>query len=165
MIIYNDNKLNEEDINRIVRRGKIIIYNSTDEILIAECDNIYFLIGGRIEEGESFEEGIKREVLEETGIELNFEELSLILNITYMIKDYPNIGVNSKVINHYYCIKCDQKLNFNKMNLTDEEKMNNFKVHYIHKDNLLNLLEENYNIYKRGATKDTIEAIKEFLKL
>ena len=114
-ILYNYDNLKEEDINRIVRRAKILIINSNDEILFAHSNNNYFFVGGRVEENETFEEGIVRETKEETGIDLSLEKREPFFNITYMNKDNPNEGVNTKSIANYYLIKCDTKPDLSKV--------------------------------------------------
>lgn len=165
-ILYNEDNLKEEEVNRIVRRGKIIIINSNDKILLAHSDNNYFLIGGRCELNETFEDCIRREVKEETGIDIKFDKLDLILTITYMNKDYPESGINSKTINNYYYIKCDDKPNLKEINLTEEEIETNFELCYVHKDNIIKLLTDNLKTcIKQGVARDTIEAINEFFNL
>ena len=44
-IIYNDNNINEKEINRISRRAKAIIKNNKNEILLACVNNNYHLPG------------------------------------------------------------------------------------------------------------------------
>ena len=51
-IIYNDDYLEREDINKEVRRTKAIIVNSNDELLLAFSRNNYYLIGGHVEDNE-----------------------------------------------------------------------------------------------------------------
>ena len=163
-ILYNNDNLKEEDINKVVRRAKIIIINSNEEILLAHSKNNYFFIGGRVEENESFEEGIIREVMEETGIELPLDKREPFFIITYMNKDYPDVGINTKSIAHYYFIKCDIKPDLNKVSLTEEEKISNFELKYIHKDNILEELEKSLETCtKRVVVMDTIEVLKEYL--
>ena len=164
-ILYNYDNLTDNDINRVVRRAKILIINSNDEILFAHSNNNYFFVGGRVEENETFEEGIVRETKEETGIDLPLEKREPFFNITYMNKDYPNEGVNTKSIANYYLIKCDIKPDLSKVSLTYEEKTNNFKLVYIHKDKVLEELTNSLEICSnKNVVRDTIEVVKEYLK-
>ena len=164
-ILYNKDNLKEEDINRSVFRAKALIINSKDEILFACADKTYFLIGGRVEEGESFNEGLVREVKEETGVDINLEERTPFITITYMNKDYPSDGINTKSIANYYLIKQDIKPNIDEIMLTEEEKAWNFKLKIVHKDYALEKLYESLKKCKnKKAVEDTIEVIKEFLK-
>ena len=86
-VIYNNDNLKEEDINRIVKRAKMLIVNSNDEILIAFCHNNYYLVGGHVEDNETFDECLIREIKEETGINIPIEKREPFFIITYMNKD------------------------------------------------------------------------------
>lgn len=164
-ILYNSDNLQEQDINKFVRRAKILIINSNDEILLAHSRNNYFFVGGRVEENESFEECIVRETKEETGIDLPLEKREPFFSIIYMNKNYPSEGINTKSVANYYVIECDTKPDLSKVNLTDEEKACNFKLVYIKKDKaieeLTNCLETCSN---KNVVMDTIEVVKEYLK-
>jgi len=164
-ILYNYDNLQEQDINRVVRRAKILIINSNDEILFAHSNNNYFFVGGRVEENETFEEGIVRETKEETGIDLPLEKREPFFNITYMNKDYPSDGVNTKSVANYYLIKCDTKPDLSKVSLTDEERVSNFKLVYIKKDKVIEELNKSLeNCSNKNVVKDTIDVVKEYLK-
>lgn len=165
-ILYNNDNLTDEDINRLVRRAKVLIINSNDEILFAHSNNNYFFVGGRVEENETFEEGIVRETKEETGIDLPLKSREPFFTITYMNKDYPSNGVNTKSVANYYLIKCDTKPDLNKTSLTDEEKVCNFKLIYIHKDKALEELNNSLDhCSNKNVVRDTIEIVKEYLKI
>ena len=164
-IIINNDNLKEEDINRLVKRAKIIIVNSKEEILLAYSDMNYHLIGGHVENEETYHECLIREIKEETGIHINLKEQSPILTIKYYIKNYPEFGINSKYIHNYYSTKYDLIPEPSKFNLTEEEFSGNFKLRYIHKDKVLTELEKSLETCtEENKIKDTIEAIKEYLK-
>ena len=78
-IIYNYNFLNEEDINRTVVRIKAVLENKNGEILLCYSSNNYHLPGGHLEEEESYEECLVREIKEETGIDIEKKERNLTL--------------------------------------------------------------------------------------
>ena len=164
-ILYNEENVQEKEINRLVRRAKVLIINSSDEILYAYSNNHYFFVGGRVEEGETFEEALVREVKEETGIDIPLEERKLICTITYMNKNYPEEGINTKSVANYYLIKSDIKPNLENSNLTEEEKSWNFELKYVHKDKAIDLLTESLKICdKKNTVKDTLEVTKEYLE-
>ena len=165
-IFYNKNNLKEEDINRIEKRAKILIINSNDEILFAYSHNNYFFVGGHVEENESFDEAIVREIKEETGIDIPLQKRTPFINITYLNKDYPKKGVNSKFIANYYSIKCDTKPDLDKTTLTEEEKDGKFELRYIHKDKALKILYDSLkNCTWDAVVKDTIEVVKEYFNI
>ena len=67
-VIYNPDNLTEKDIKEIVIRVKALMINNGN-LLIGNANNVYQFPGGHLEINETFEECLKREILEETGIE------------------------------------------------------------------------------------------------
>jgi len=164
-IIYNNDNLTEKDINKYVKRAKIVIENSNNEILIVYSHNNYFLIGGHVDDNESFYECLNREIKEETGVTIPIEKTEPFISIEYLNKDYPNKGENTKYINNYYYIKYDLIPNINNTNLTEDEKDGNFKIEYIDKDKIIDILTKSLETATReNVVKDTIEVLKEYLK-
>ena len=68
IVVHNDDNLKENDINERIYRARGVIINSRDEILLGYCKGTYQFPGGYLEEGETIEECLKREVQEETGL-------------------------------------------------------------------------------------------------
>lgn len=165
-VLYNYDYLNENDINRYVKRAKLLVENSNNEILIAHSNKNYFLIGGHVEDGESFDECIVREIKEEAGVDIPFEERKPFFVIKYFNKDYPNKGQNTASIINYYSVKYDLIPNLENTNLTDEEKAGGFELKYINKNDIINVLTQSLDSATRvGVTKDTIAAITEYLNI
>lgn len=165
-ILYNYDLLKDEEINRVVQRAKAIIINSNSEILLGYSDNNYHLPGGHLEVGETLSECLSRELLEETGMNIPIEDRKPFMIITYMNKDYPSIGVNSKYIANYYIIKTDQNPDLSKIDLTENEKEGMFELKYIHIDKVLQELEDNLICCNRkNVVLDTIEVVKEYLNI
>lgn len=165
-IVYNEYNLNNQEINNIIKRAKIIIINSNDEILLTCSNKNYFLIGGHVENNETDKKTLIRETLEETGIELKLNTITPFFSITYYTKNYPIINQNTKYITNYYYIKLDVKPNSSKINLTEGERKGNFKLHYIHKNNIIEILTNSIkNCTRKNVVRDTISALEEFLKL
>lgn len=165
-IIYNENNLNDSDINKVVKRAKAIIINSNEEILFGYGDRNYQLPGGHLEEGETYEECLSREIKEETGIDIPTEEREPLLNIIYYSKDYPKIGINTKYIAKYFCVKTDSKPNLGEISLTENEKEGMFELRYLHKDNVIEELNASLKTCTReNVVIDTIKVIEKFLEL
>ena len=80
-VFYNEDNLRKEDINNFIKRAKMLIINSNNEILLGYGHNTYQIIGGHVEENESYDECVIREVKEETGIELSLEKREPFLQI------------------------------------------------------------------------------------
>lgn len=164
-ILYNYDNLNETDINNEVKRAKALIVNSNDEIMLVFSHNTYFLVGGHVENNESYEECLSREILEEIGVKIKFKKLKPYLSVKYLNKDYPQKGDKSRYIINYYLIKADIQPNLDMSNLTDNEKDGNLEIRYIHKDKVLEELNSNLKVCKnKNVVIDTIEAVKCYLE-
>lgn len=167
-IIHNKNNLNENDITELVIRTKGLIINDKNEILIAKEHNVFEFPGGHLEENETLNNCLKREILEETGIELDDFEFSEPFFISiHKNKDYPELNKNRKCEIYYYIIKTNKKPDLGKLNLTDMEKQNNFNVKFYKLDEVIKVLEDNLNNDERnyGITPDMICAINEYLRI
>ncbi len=165
-IIYNENNLSDNDINNVVYRAKALIINSNDEILFGYENNNYQFVGGHLEEGESLDECLVREIKEETGIDIPILKRDPFISIIYYNKDYPEVGINSKYIANYYSIKTDLKPNMYNTNLTENEKEGSFQLRYINKNDALKQLNESLKTCTReNVVKDTIKVVKEYLKM
>ena len=73
--IHNEYNLKEEEINDEVIRVKALLLNSNNELLMGYAHKVYQFPGGHVEDGETLTQTVNREVLEETGIELNIKEI------------------------------------------------------------------------------------------
>lgn len=164
-IIYNEDNLSMKDINDIVKRAKLLIMNSKNEILLCHCENDYFFLGGHLEKNESDNTCLKREILEETGVNINLKDIDHILTIKYFNKNYHSKGMNTLTIANYYSCKYDLIPNIKKVSLTKEEEIGNFKIEYINSKKVLKILKKSlkYTINK-NVTEDTILVLSKFLK-
>ena len=162
-VIHNEDNLTLNDANKVTRRAKLIVENNNNEILICHMGVKYFLIGGHIDNDESDEECLVREVAEESGVTLDFSNILPIASSNYINKDYPKNGDITYTNTNYYAIKYDLVPNIEMQNLTEEEKKENFKLMYIPKNEVINFLENTKEI--NATLSDTIMAIKVYLNL
>ena len=162
-VIHNKDNLTLNDANKVTLRAKLIVENNNDEILICHMGVKYFLIGGHIDNDESDEQCLTREVAEESGVTLDFSNILPIASSNYINKDYPQNGDITYTNTNYYAIKYDLVPNIEMQNLTEEEKKENFKLMYIHKNEVINFLENTKEI--NATLSDTIMAIKVYLNL
>lgn len=164
-VIYNYDYLENEDITEIVIRMKALIINNKN-IILGNENNIFQFPGGHLEDNETFEECLKREVLEETGIEIEDSEIKRpFMKVTYMNKDWPEKGKNRKCEIYYYLIETTKNPNLDKVNYTEHEKQGNFKIESIPLDESINIIEKNIskNEKNKVIAPDMIMAIKEYL--
>lgn len=161
-IIYNYDYLNEEDITEVSIRVKALIINSTKEILLGKSDISYQFPGGHLEDNENLIEALKREVLEETGIEISDEEIDRpFYKVTYLNKDYPVKGINRKSEIYYYVVKTDKEVDLSKVKLTKNEVKNNYRLEKIPLLSSIGVISKNDN--DKVIERDLIDAIEEYL--
>lgn len=164
-IIYNYDYLKEEDITETVIRTKALIIRN-NKILIGDEDGIYQFPGGHLEEGETFIECLKREILEETGIEIDDTEIERpFMKVTFLNKNWPEKGKNRKAEIYYYLIKTSKKPDSSKTSYTDNELSHNYKIRQINLNEAIDKIKENIpnNEKNKVISPDMISAIKEYL--
>ena len=165
--IYNNDNLLESDITEVVIRMKVLLIKNNNIILGYER-GIYQFPGGHLEKNESFNECVKREILEETGIELLDKEIKEpFYKIVFLNKNYPHTGNNRKSEIYYYIINTNKDIDLSKTNYTKNELEGNFKVIEIPLNNVIKVLEDNIinNEKNKVITPDMIRVIKEYLYL
>lgn len=163
--IYNYDYLKDEDITEVVIRTKALIINNKN-IFLGNENNIYQFPGGHLEAGETFIECLKREVLEETGIEIDDNEIKRpFMKVTYLNKDWPEIGKNRKSEIYYYLIETSKNPDMSRVKYTCHEKQGNFRIESIPLSESISVIESNIskNENNKVIAPDMIMAIKEYL--
>ena len=166
-IIFNVDNLKEEDMTEVVKRVKIFLINSKNEILLGYSHHDYQCPGGHVEENEDFINAINREVKEETGMELHIKEAEPFACAIGYYKDWPSEGKNRKIEIYYYEIKTDEKPNLNNTKYTKSEKAGKFELRYIPIEDVENEFIKNSKINgdKHGITKEMLKVFKVYKDL
>ena len=161
-IITNNYNLKEEDMTEIVKRVKILMINSHNEILLGYSNHEYQLPGGHVEKNESLIDTINRELQEETGIELNIKDIEPFACSLGYYKDWPKIGKNRKIEIYYYEILTDEKINLNNTEYTKSELDGNFELRYIPLNKVEEEFIENSKKYgdKHGIANEMLKVFK-----
>ncbi len=160
-LITNNYNLTDKDVTEVVKRVKVLLVNSNNEVLLANSNNEYQFPGGHVEEQEELLDTVKREIKEETGLELNLSNIEpFACSIGYW-KDWPEEGKNRKTEIYYYEIICDEKPDLKNRKLTKKEKDGNFHLEYISLENIENTITENANTYgdKHGIAKEMLQLL------
>ena len=142
-IIHNIYQLSDNDITDNSIRVKVLLINSKDEILVGFSYNTYQFIGGHVEKNEDLINALNREAKEETGIDLNLDNIIPFAKRIAYYKDYPTVLNNTKVEIYYYRVYCDKLPNLDKTYYTNEELIGNFKLEYIPLDKIKSKLVHN----------------------
>lgn len=138
--LINKDNLDYKDIDEEVTRLKALIVNSNDEILLGYSHFAYQFPGGHLEENESLIDGLKREILEETGIEFNDLDVEPFYELTYYTKNYRNTNKNRCNRIYYYLINSDLDYDLSKTNYTDDEIEGGFILKRIKLDEFISTL-------------------------
>lgn len=163
--IYNYDYLDDSEITETVIRMKALIINDNN-ILIGNENGVFQFPGGHLEESESFNECLKREVLEETGIEIDDSEIDRpFMKVTFKNRDWPEPGKNRKAEIYYYIVKTYKKPNLSKTNYTENEIKNNYKIEIFNINEAIDKIKENIpnNEKNKVISPDMISAIEEYL--
>ncbi len=158
-ITKNSNNLKDEEINEVVKRVKILLINSKNEVLLGYSHNTYQFPGGHVDDGESLIQTVNREIQEETGMILNVKNIKPFACAIGYYKDWPKEGTNRKTEIYYYEVKTNDKPNLDNTKYTDSEKEGKFELRYISLADFVQELNNNIKQYgdNKGIAKEMLE--------
>ena len=162
VIIHNDDNLTEKDINEKIYRSRGVIINSKNEVLLGYCKKTYQFPGGYLEEGETIEECLKREVQEETGIVISDKNLKPFYIIKYYSKDWPKKGTNRYTEFNYFLINTDEKPDMENTNFDIVEQEYNFELRFVKLSELEKVL--NKSVKDNSKNKKVYPEILDIIK-
>ena len=165
-IFINDYNLQKEDLDFSVTRVKAFIVNSKEEILLAENNNTYQFPGGHLDDNETLENCLQREIKEETGINIKIESEPF-LKITTYCKDYFDTGKNVESNIYYYKIFTDDLPNFSETHYDDLEIQTDFNLCYIRLKDLADFLEttQKTGTTNKNIAREMLYALEEYNKV
>jgi len=166
-IVYNKCFLKEKDITKIVQRAKVLLINQ-DKIILGNENDVYQFPGGHLEENETYEECLKREIKEETGIYIDNDEISSpFMSITSFHKDWPKEGENQKTKIIYYIVKTNKEPDLKNTSYTEHEKECNYKLEKIALKKVIDFLNDNLSKNEKNKViiPDMINVLKEYLNM
>ena len=158
-LITNKYNLTDSDMTEVVKRVKVLLVNSNNDVLLGYSHNNYQFPGGHVEDNETLVQAVNREILEETGIELNITNIEPFACAIGYYKDWPAEGKNRKIEIYYYEVKTDEKPNLENTEYTENEKDGNFELRYIPLLDVENVLKTNAEEYgdKKGIAREMID--------
>ena len=164
-IIFNDQKISDDEIDEVVTRVKNFIINDDNEIVCAKSNGGIQLLCGHVEKGEKYIDTIKREIEEEAGYVIDKNIIGPpFLEIRHYTSNYKNSGKNRMSNILYYLIKTNLKYNKDNTNLTESEKNHNFNVQFIKFDKFeeyMHLQEKDQDELNKTIAKEILIAFKE----
>lgn len=126
----------EENIvyDKVVNKVRAVILNKEGKALLVKYAGLYMLPGGRVDSGEQPLEALKREILEESGIEIDISDAQEFLQIDSYSKKYYSREHNELInrITHtkIYFVETNQDINEQKKKLTQSEIEENHKISF-----------------------------------
>lgn len=163
-LIDNRDNLKMEEITDETTRVKAIIINEKEEILLGYSFGTYQFPGGHLEENEELTDCLHRELLEETGMDINVSGLKPFMLLEHLNKDYPEAGANRLTKIYYFSVKTDENINLSKTHYTLEETIGNYELRYIPLEYVEELLLKNAEVAPKNKVIATemLEALKEY---
>lgn len=163
MVINIGNLINYEAESKKVRLLSI----KDNKILICNYNGFWMLPGGKIEQSESNEEALKREIKEELGITI--ENINEFVTVNTYAKDYPsrldNKKEDKKIKTIYYTTDKEVNLAIKRRKLSDKEKEGRFLITYMYIDELINKINTSTMTDKQRLFADEVlKVINYYLK-
>jgi 8-oxo-dGTP pyrophosphatase MutT (NUDIX family) len=166
-IFYNYDNLTKEEIDETVIRTKGLIINSNNEIILGYSHKTYQFPGGHLEEGESLEECLLREIKEETGIELKNVTMKPFMLIRHYSRNYRETGKNRQNIIYYFVVKTDDTINLDNTSFDEWEIDGNYELRTIKLDEVEKTLIDSIpdNPMNKVIVEEMLEVLKEYNKI
>lgn len=165
-VIYNYDNLKENEVDEVVIRCKGLIINDNNQIMLGHSHNTYQFPGGHLKDGETLLDCLKREIKEETGIELEDEEINKDLlkkNIRYT-RNYRNSNKNRKNEIYYYIVKTNKLFDMKRASLDESEIEGNYNVKMFELSDVEKVLIDSIplNIINQLIVEEMLDVLNEY---
>lgn len=141
-----------------IRVGAIIMKNGKLLMVGNDRANYLYSVGGRIKFGETAEEAVVREVLEETGVKMEIDRLGFV-HENYFYGDAPsNLGKLIYEISFYFYMKVPCDFAPTGESFTEDNSQEHLK--WVSPDDDIKMYPE----FFRTELKDPTDSVKHFVK-
>lgn len=170
-INFNEEKLTEEEIDKVVKKVRAVVINKhTQKALLVRYAGLYMLPGGSIDDGETEIEALRRELLEEAGIDIREEQSIPYLLINSYDRNYfdrKKGTINRLTQTIFFEVSTDQDIDETKKRLTESEKGENHTIEYTNLSVMRYLIETNAtdNPKRKQFDREILTALNEFARM
>lgn len=170
-IEFNEGKLTEEEIDKVVEKVRALVLNTrTQEALLVCYAGIYMLPGGKVDGNETEIEALKREILEESGIEISEEQATPYLVINSYDKNYLDRKegkINRLTKTTFFEVRTDKDIDKTKIKLTESEKEKELTIEYKALPIMRYLIETNTsnNPKRKQFDREILTALNEYTQM
>lgn len=158
IIEFNEDNLSLNEVDKTTNKVRgIVINTNTNQILLVNYAELFMLPGGKVDEGETNEEALRREILEESGIDIEKEKINPFLEIHSYDKNYydrKNGVINRLTKTIIYIIETDKEIDISQKTLTQSEKEMNHRIRYVDINRVEELVKENKSINEKRKQFD-----------
>lgn len=167
---FNENNLKKEEIDKVVRKVRaFVIDENTNQVLLVHYAGLYMLPGGSIDKGEEVHVALEREILEESGMEIDCSFLEPFLKISSYDKNYfdrKSGTINRLTETLFFEVVTNQGIDESKKKLTTSEKESNHHIFFVSLDEMRKLICENQtdNPKRKQFDREILLALDEYLE-
>ncbi len=160
-IVINKGKLKDDEITEVLEKARIVLRNDDGDFILSHFERVYFLPGGKVEVTENPVDAVKRELKEETNINILLDDIEPFVLVKNYLRDYESSDgtIVNRLVNTYYFTGFTSKDDIEYFNLTIPEKRDDLRAFFIGMEDARELLKE-YNKENPKATYLALETIK-----
>ncbi len=160
------------EYQKVKDKVRAVILNNDGRALLVKYAGLYMLPGGKIDENETEKEALRREILEETGIDIfidtDIENEEPFLQIETYNQNYYDRKADKKINRvrktSFYALKTNQKIKIEKQRLSESEKQKNLIVEFENLSVIEYKVQNNKtdNFRKEIFDREILTALKEY---
>lgn len=136
-----------------------------NKVLVCNYSGFYMLPGGKVDEHETFEDAVLREIYEETGNKLSPQDIDIYLSVdnyqeNYLSRSNPFEPINKKTTTVYY--KTTKKITNEDAFLSPLEKSGNMRIAYMDIEELKKLLHQEVRPKHQVFASELLEVLDQY---